>query len=439
MNRPKQGKGGWGKDVPIEDPAVLRDAFRLLRDQQIEFPIKVEGTSTLPYTSQVRDLNFEQQSVVLKLVRPLPHELMKGAEFRATFAVDEQRFEALIVFQERAEYLSYNFQLPSVLFYADRRAHKRYAFRPRESAFVTAQDGGIPGIGVAGPLVNIGLGGFAMRVDRVLKLDDGMRIPPAAAPLERGKSFARIRLQDLPKLPMLEVAGLVSHLSDRMGEVILGFQFSRLTDAQLQVIQESLSLRDKLLRKSSPGVRDTESLSSGYRASPAAPPPSAGGGAEAPRRETASDTSGRHQLPGSDPLSQMARRCIRLALAVGDAGHAERIQNLLRSQGFHRLERAATLEEAVALWRSADPPQALVVDMSLAGPSARDPLAALQILERQAESQGDIPLVILAEQVDDGALMSLGPRTRLLPLSPEGPDAVMAWAEAVAYAAGLMD
>ena len=88
-------------------------------EAETEFSIKVEGTSTLPYASRVQKLQFDQAGFVLKLVRPLPHELLSGAVFRMIFAVEEQRFEGLISLIGRDAYLQYGFHLPSGLIQAE--------------------------------------------------------------------------------------------------------------------------------------------------------------------------------------------------------------------------------------------------------------------------------------------------------------------------------
>lgn len=431
MNRPKAQKA-WGKDVPVEEPGMLRDVFRLLRETQREFPIKVEGTSTLPYTSVVKDVDFEKGRVKLKLVRPLPHELLEGAEFRATLALEDQRFEALVEFKGREEYLTYAFTLPPNLFYADRRQEKRYPFRPRESAYVMAQDGGIPGYGVAGPLLNISMGGLAMRVDRVIKLDDGMRVPAGSAPFERGKSFSRIRIQDLPKLPILELSGLVTHYSEGGSGMLLGFAWSQFTETHRSALKECFALRDQVFRKSPGGIREA------LQALPRAGAPALDGiRGEAPRRSALEPDLPRPALPGTDPLERLVRRATRLALAVSTPEFQERLSGALRAQGFHRLEVLPNLSEAGALWRAATPPAALLVDVALGG--GRDEAAAVRLLERQLQAFGDIPLVVLAEQVEDAALMNLGPRTRLLSLGGGGEDEQAAWGSAIAYAAGLLE
>ncbi len=433
VSKPK----AWGRDVPVEDPGLLRDVFRLLRETQREFPIKVEGTSTLPYTSVVKDVDFEKGVVRLKLVRPLPHELMEGAEFRATLALEDQRFEALMFFRGRDEYLTYRFSVPPNLFYADRRQEKRYPFRPRESAYVMAQDGGIPGYGVAGPLINISSGGLAMRVDRVIKLDDGMRVPAANAPLERGKTFARIRIQDLPRLPMLELAGAITHYGEGGGGLILGFTFHRMTDAARAALKDCFALRDQVLRKSPGGIREALQALPASRAVPedriGAPSATRGGavpGAEAPAPSLPVAT-------GPDPLALLGRRSVRLALVVGDAGMRERLLGGLREQGFHRVEVLASLAEGVARWKGPEPPAALLVDLGLA--ASANPAAGLRLIERQAEGAGEVPLVVFAEALDDGSLMTLAPRTRVLEAPAAGAPPDEAWGSTIACSAGLLE
>ncbi len=435
MNKPKVGRI-WGKDIPVEDPGLLRTAFRVLRDAEVEFPIKVEGTSTLPYFSVVKVLDFEGGAFQLKLVRPLPHELLKGAEFRMTFALEDQRYEALIQFKGREAYLTYLFSLPAVLFHADRRQHKRFPFRPRESAYVTAQDGGIPGLGVAGALVNIGEGGFAIRVDRVIRLEDGMRIPPTTAVFDRGKHFARIRLQDLPRLPILEISGLVSHTHERGSEILVGFTFARLSDMQSTAIRDCLSFREKVLGASTAGVRN------GFtpRARPASSTPSPGKG-EAPPAPVSKAEPERPvaHVSLSEPLHVLARRTSRLVLAVADTETRARLLGHLRRNGYHRITVVPDLAQAGAHWKQPQAkPVLLLVDLGLAVDQP-DPVAAARGLERQVATYGEIPMVLFCPQVDPSMMLGLAHRTRVLSSDPADPNALEEWLATLDSMAGLGD
>jgi hypothetical protein len=409
MNRPKTGKPG-SRDEPIEDPELLQEALRLLLESEAEFSIKVEGTSTLPYAARIQRLEPETREIILKLVRPLPHELMGGAVFRVTFAVDDHRYEALITYIQREAYLQYRFYQPEHLFFADRRRSKRYPFRPRESAYVIASDGGIPGLGVAGPLVNIGLGGLCLRVDRVLKLDDGLRIPPNTALFERGTSFPRARIQDLPKLPLLEVSGWVAHAEEHGSEILLGFDFRELAGESVRLLGDCLDLREKMFQaRSGMTAPDPGSVPHGV------PGARAGGGLlEAPVAESAN-------LRGADldsePLRLLRRKAARLALIGADDAQMSRCQQTLWRCGYHRLQIARNCEEARTLWQGSALPQPrlVLIDLALAQVGDQEPLAAVRRLEKEMATLGELPVAILCEDIDPTMFLGQASGTRFLP------------------------
>lgn len=405
MNRPKTVKPG-GRDEPIEDPQVLRDALRLLFETETEFSIKVEGTSTLPYASRIQAIMPDTSEIVLKLVRPLPHELMGGAIFRVVFAVDDQRYEALITYIQREAYLQYRFTQPEHLFFADRRRNKRFPFRPRESAYVIASDGGIPGLGVAGPLVNISLGGLCLRVDRVLKLDDGLRIPPNTALFERGTSFPRIRIQDLPKLPLLEVSGWVAHTWERGSEVLLGFDLGELAEDHARTLGECLALREKMFQARS-GVAPSDT--GGFTR----------GGAGAKPGELSAPDPVESSAPSfsSGPLLLLRRKTARLVLIGAGGPLVSRCLEGLWQCGYHRVDIVKDCSEALGLWQGAArlQPRLVLVDLSMAQVGDQEPLAAVRHLEREMAILGDVPSAILCEDIDPTMFLSQESGTRFLP------------------------
>ncbi len=215
----KNGKGASEDlgDAPIQDSARILGIVQELQASQTEFPIKVEATRTLPYASVLEKVEPGGVDMVLKLIRPLPPALPAGALFEATLTSGDQRFAGLITFKGRSGHLRYRFSVPLALTLSDRRKYKRYTFRPRENVDVLAQDGGVPGHGIIGSLVNLSEGGLLLRVDRILNLGDGMRVPPGSAFFERGKSFPLIRIRDLPRVPVLTGRGTVAHTEDRGG------------------------------------------------------------------------------------------------------------------------------------------------------------------------------------------------------------------------------
>jgi len=392
MNQVK-ASGGSGRGVPVEDPLVIRQGMQELHKQESEFPIKVEGTHTLPYTARVQRVDPAKGLLFLKLIRPLPHELLVGAAFEMLFSLGEQRYEAPTVFQGREDYLLYRFSIPVRMAPSDRRVAKRYPFRPREKAYVIAQDGGIPGHGLSGPLVNLSIGGLAFRVDRVMRLDDHMRITPGLGFFERGKALPMLKIRDLPNLPLFEARGTIANACERDGEFIIGVQFGELRDAESREIQDVLTIRENMQRVASVTIPE------GRREAAARPP------VEPNSPAARIDPSG-SQTP--DALKRLGRRCTRLILAMEPGADREQVQEAFGEVGYLRVDTADTLDHALAEVRAernascpllvletrSDDPGAMLAIRSLQKDLGDTRELAVALLLREAPLEaGDDPLI----------------------------------------------
>lgn len=242
------------------------------------------------------------------------------------------------------------------------------------------------------------MGGVCLRVDRVLKLDDGIRIPPNTALFERGNSFPRIRIQDLPRLPLLEVSGRVVHASERGSEILLGLNFEEPTEEQARSLGDSLALREKMFQgKTGAAVPDSAT-------GPHAAALKAASEAEAPGERPELP---QHQTSARDPLSLLERKTARLLL-VGTGGPLmEACQRGLWQNGYHRLEIVQDCETALSIWQdeSRAKPRLLMVDLSLAQLGDQEPLAAVRFIEHQLAAFGGVPAVILCENLDPTMLL----------------------------------
>ena len=415
-----------GNDDTIEDPVFIGTALHGLFESEMEFPIKVDGTSTLPYTSVIKEIRGKNELLVLKLIRPLPHELMEGAIFQVVFPHEDKRFEARITYKGREGYLQYRFTPPASLSFADRRSAKRFPFRPRESAYVIAQDGRIPGLGVAGPLVNIGLGGAAMRVDRVLKLDDGMRIPPSTALFDRDKGFPRVRIQDLPRLPLLEWRGTVAHATSRGDEVILGLSFGEMGEDEARSLGDCLNFREKSLRGVAHAPSRSESSTPATR--DRAPRDKAESEQAPPDMETTPFLA--EEGPGVTPLARLQRRSARVLLCMPEGDRRIQVQAHLAAQGILRVECVSSIPELLPrIPAKGSVPTAawLLVDLNLGGTGDVEPLADLRTLERELGNLGDLSVAILCEKVDPTLLLALEANLRILPYVPVDEEEEDAW------------
>ena len=385
--------------------AAVKAALEALFRSQEEFPIQVAGAHTTPYASVVAGLDVAQRGLLLRLIRPLPHELAVGAPFRMEFNAEKERYVATVVFRGREEYLRYRFDWPETLQRAERRVHKRYPFRPREKVFVVAQDGGFPGLGVAGPLANVSQGGLALRVDRIVRLDDGLRLHADTALFDRGRVFPIVCIQDLPGVPRVNARARVAHALCRPGgELFLAFEFIQMSDEDAQALSQALAIRENLVGGPSRG--SALGGSGGHSVTAAQRPPRAIASSEnedapLPPEEDEADA------PPSEIniLRRLARRTLRLGLAATPGPRQTGLADVLKAEGYARVEllndlaaiRTATRREP-ALRR----PELILVDLTLAGHSD-EPLAALRVLEAENAEWNQVPILVFWEQ-DDPAL-----------------------------------
>ncbi|WP_005033148.1 PilZ domain-containing protein [Holophaga foetida] len=419
MNTTKGGKAG--REAPIADPQLVKSCMAALHAEGTEFPIKVEGTSTLPYASQAVALDWEKGQFILKLVRPLPHELALGAVFRMVFTVAEHRYEGLTTFRSREAYLQYRFEMPQQLFHSDRRRHPRFPFRPRESAYIIAQSGSLMGLGVAGPLANISMGGLALRMDRLIRLEDKMRLPIHTGSLDAGMVFDRVRLQDLPRLPLLELRGKVAHMSPRGEEVILGLEFGELGEEEARLLRECLDFREKISRGPGAGVRTS--------APGAASPPRSKGSEAQAEDERPEESEEVPELEEADsPLRILQRRTTRLGLILAASGTREHLLELLKKHGYHRIELARDLGQAKGVWGQEGHRPSLVLAELPSAPQA---------FEQLLKALGGIPGVLLSDATDPSLMMGLDSQTRILPLSPSSEEDEEHWIRTLDGLAGI--
>jgi hypothetical protein len=302
-----------------------------------------------------------------------------GAPFVMLFTVGDQRFEAPTTFLGREAYLLYKFTLPVRMNPCDRRRNKRYPFRPREKAYVMAQDGSIPGHGLSGPLVNLSLGGLAFRVDRVVQLDLHLRITPGLGFFDRGKELPVLKIRDLPKLPLFEARGTVANAWERDGEIIVGVQFGEMREAELRPLREVLEARERMLRSPAnvPGAAPREG-----RSAPAE--------SDGPTHARLTPPAG-SQTP--DALTRLGRRSAAVLLAMAPSEPRAELVYRLREAGYLRLESVDTLDQALQQLRES---QEVVSRLLLldAPAGSETPLAGIRALQRELGELRELPVAL---------------------------------------------
>lgn len=361
----------------MEHPAGIRDCFQELQNRKIEFKLKVDKAQTVPYTVMVDQL--EKEACVLTFQRPLPPELLKGALFVGNFQMEGHNFQAHVKFVDRSAYLRYRFTFPEKVSKMERRKAPRLPFRPREKAFVTLRDGGVPGLGASGPLLNLGSLGLAMRVDRVIRLDTGLRLAISGGHFPPDKYFSAVRLEELPGLPSLDLKGFAVHATEKGGILMLGLLFQEPPSEIARQLEEVLKLRTKLLAAKGPSLGPSDSAPAALRKAPG-PAPTA---LEAPAswdapdvlNEAPPDDSGEGTAEDLDPLRLLQRRCLPLLLVAPEPEQSQELAAWLREHGYRRLGFAPKAGVNV-------PPGTLVLDPLNPAQPDHLPLPALEAWDR---------------------------------------------------------
>lgn len=305
--------------TPITNPEFVKGMAATLLASEEEFPIRVEGTSTLPYSSQVKEVNPEKGWWVLKLQRALPPELVKGAIFRCTTTFEGQRFEGLTQLMGRDSYLHYKFLLPKEVVLADRRAHKRYPFRPRENAMVYLTDGKKA---VSGPLSSLGARGFGFRADRIVHLESHGRLPLDTIHFVRGAGWV-VRIQDMPKVGFLEASGKIAYANATAGGLMVGLEFAALSQATRAALETVLKIREIALHGVHPPGEAKEGASAGASKGPGP-------------REKESEKEKEAAAP-PQPLLRLRRRAVPLALLMQEGEPRNRMKRALAAEGYWRV------------------------------------------------------------------------------------------------------
>jgi CheY-like chemotaxis protein len=407
----------------IKDPDFIANAMRDLMLSGEEFPVKVEGTKTLPYSAILIKLDACQ--IVVKLVRPLPPALANGALFEMVFATQDKRFEGRITFIGREGYLQYRFVAPRSLLASDRRLWKRYPIRPREDFHVAAQDSDIPGHGLTGPLLNLSLGGLAFRVDRMVRLEDGMPIRPGAHLFDRGKILSLLRIRGLPRGAVLEARGVVVRVQEANSELQLGVQFTGLGESEKLSLARLLETRE---RQSTQGSGGFSGASIAMEWPVGASASEVRESAEPPEPESVDDPdleaepepeASAAELAGMAALATLDRRSTRILLVAPPGEDCQRITEHLQDEGFWRLDSVPGLFEAHAAWKAAGPSpfRLLLVDLEPSRADGLEPMGAVRHLEPLLRSFGEIPVAFVTRAPDP--LMELMGRPGFAALSQD--------------------
>ncbi len=392
---------GWRS---LEDPRRVLELIEELLACHREFQLKVDGGQTAPFTGEVKDLAPRQDCMTVKLLRPLPWDLASGARFQMTFTSQDGRFDAPTALKGRKEYLQYDFSLPHAYRPADRRAHVRYPFRPRENVQILARAG--EHLGLLGMLMNLSVGGMGIRIDRILRLDNGLRVPIQPTLFDPGLFLSSIRIQNLPRLPLLELRGAVVRTEALEEGLLLGVAFSDMEPREREILMSCLAMRAEQ-RQGGDGGEASRTVHLQW------PEPK-------PEPRVLPIQGGCQDLPDNPldmlpPAIRAARRSTRVVLVMPPGSPRSDVWDCLYRNGFLRVESADVWQPELLM----DPvvPLLVLLAMDLAIQEGEESLSFAKRLQSMLKGRPHTAVGVLSSDQDPALIWGMGPRLRFLPFS----------------------
>ena len=194
-------------------------------------------------TVKVELVHEEKGTFILSFLHQPQGVWKEGLTLHLTFPLDGQRFKTTVRYQGLGGYLQREFTLPEGIRHAERRGLLRTRFTAREKATVAVLENLFDGVGLSGPLLNLGLGGLAFRVDRAIDIRQDRRLTVRADLVGPGRVMGLIRIQDLPHIPTLECGATIMHVDTREQGVVAGLRFEGLGSLESQYLAKLLSQR----------------------------------------------------------------------------------------------------------------------------------------------------------------------------------------------------
>ncbi|HJV89558.1 MAG TPA: PilZ domain-containing protein [Holophagaceae bacterium] len=292
----------------VEDPALVQEALAALLESGAEFPLLNESAQSLPYTARLQAVEPEPQapgSCLFRLHRALPPNLPPGSLFRLTFGARGERYDGVLRFIGREDYLLYRFETPRALNLTGRA--KRIPFRPREGATVTLWDGEKA---ISGSLLNLSTGGLGFRVERVFRQDTLARLRPDTSLFHKGQLFLG-RAERIRNCPDLAFRAQVAHVAEAGREVRLGMEFLGPGPGLIGAVEALVQLREQSAA-AAPGATG-RNVTASFKVAPAAPE------------------------PPPPVLLPLRRRCAPIVLAMPPGEARQALLRGLAREGFQRI------------------------------------------------------------------------------------------------------
>ena len=340
----------------------------------------------------------------------------KGEPIRLLFYLDGLRLMATGKLQE-LKTGTLIMELPSTIELAERRKKARARLNQREGATAIALTGLFEGIGLTGTIDNISEGGVCLKVGRAInvKTQGPMHMGPNL--LSVGEVFMVIKLNKLPKCPLIEVGGIAAHVASEGNGLSIGITFDSGKESILSPVKAMVTSRTgslptsvppKVRRPPQPKAEPAEPSIELAPPRPApkkelepapAPPPAAAPepAAMAPAAIPEATTPQPDFANRGSALYRMKKRTRGVLLAMPVGPDREALVGFLSADGYGKIRVAATLTE---LLDQLDEVQLVFVD---GGVAELQGLALASLLRQRLD--GEATRVVLAATSVDAELV----------------------------------
>jgi CheY-like chemotaxis protein len=405
--------------------AYMEELCRLRTPCQLNF----RRDELTPTGATVESVGEESGSFIVSLSRALPPDIEEHPLLELTFPLDRGRFQCSVPYQKRGGYLQAVLGLPLQIKLAERRGGPRARFGTRERASVTLVQSLGNGIGAAGKVRNLSMGGLAMRVERMISIADDRRLPLSAGPFTPGQQFLLLRINDLPHSPMIECGASLAYAATTSEGPLIGLRFEGLGALEVRILEQVMQRRLPKASQLFPiKVRRSRAdfEGGGDEAADEAGEAewAAGDGEEfdapdawaAPleAEEEFPEDTGSGRLEPKERLQRLKRAGRHLLLVMDEDLDRAILAGTLIVDGYRRIKEARNFTAALECMRTVQP-DLIILDQRIGSHDAQ------QFLER-LRSHGlseEVPVVLLAEKADvRTALMSKAARISHVQVKP---------------------
>jgi CheY-like chemotaxis protein len=371
------------RERSLRDPDQILAWLEELCRIRTVLELRLDAADPTTAAAKVERVGEETSSFILTLERSPAQEPSKGQRAQIVFPLDGQRYQTEMVYLDRGGYHEYRFKLPTAIRHAERRDSIRVNIRSREKIQLVALQGLFDGLAFSGNLVDLSMGGCGFLIHRVIRVKDERRLPIRVDLLMPGTALTLVRLPDLPRLPLLECGGRISHFRQGNAGVSMGIAFEGLGALETEILSRFMQERVPGFRSDFPWKRRYRDLSEEELLVPQPPDEPSDEPLPAPADEAVEALSDeeiqdlRQTIHGENRLGMLKKRGKKVLVVMGDELDRTLLVAVLQQDGYRCLFEARSLIQALDCHRRV-PLDFLVLDQSVAHHGALEVLEALR-------------------------------------------------------------